>query len=272
MPFDPKFKDIYEIGIKEAANQVGIVANRLDEQLFTEGMMDRIYRQIEAADIIIADMSGQNPNVFYEVGYAHAKDKLCLLLTKDTKDIPFDLKHRKHIEYKDSITFLRQELVKNLEWAKKEIETLRESQIRVELKTRDAGLEITKRTATATVEFQLDLFGNSNNKSIEISSIYFYAGNRWNVKQVGRDCPEIESDIDGYTHRYFLDCPVTRLHKGSWAQLKFWATRVVASKYLGDEILDAYTLTGRVLLKLITSNGIFDYEFPIKVRLENIPF
>src|SRR3954452_23592229 len=64
--------------------------------------LERIYRQIELADIIIADMSGKNPNVFYEVGYAHAKQKLCILLTANADDIPFDLKHQRHIVYGES--------------------------------------------------------------------------------------------------------------------------------------------------------------------------
>src|SRR2546423_5254015 len=124
MPFKSEFNDVYQLGIKEAASHVGIIAERLDEQLFGEGMLERIYRQIEAADIIIADMTGQNANVFYEVGWAHAKGKLCILLTKQSKDIPFDLKHRRHIEYKESIAHLRNELIKNLEWAKTEVENI----------------------------------------------------------------------------------------------------------------------------------------------------
>jgi nucleoside 2-deoxyribosyltransferase len=91
MPFNEEFDDIYKMGIKDTATSLGVKAERVDEQIFQEGILDRIYRQIEAADIVIADMSNQNPNVFYEVGYAHAKEKLCLLLTKNSEDIPFDL-------------------------------------------------------------------------------------------------------------------------------------------------------------------------------------
>ncbi|WP_441256404.1 hypothetical protein AB7Z32_20060 [Bradyrhizobium sp. 482_C4_N1_1] len=79
MPFASDFDDIYKVGIKSIADELGIVAERVDEQIFSETMLERIYRQIDAADFIIADMSGRNPNVFYEVGYAHARGKLCTL-------------------------------------------------------------------------------------------------------------------------------------------------------------------------------------------------
>ncbi len=120
IPFDPKFDDIYKFGIKGAAEEVGAYAERLDEQIFTEGMLDRIFNQISKADVIVADMTGRNPNVFYEVGYAHALGKIVLLLTQDTDDIPFDLKHRQHTVYGGSIDTLRSELVTKLQWAIKE--------------------------------------------------------------------------------------------------------------------------------------------------------
>ncbi len=91
MPFASSFDDVYRIGIKEPAEQLGILAERVDEQVYSGGIIDRICRQIDAADLIVAVMSGQNPNVFYEVGYAHAKDKPCLLVTTDANDLPFDL-------------------------------------------------------------------------------------------------------------------------------------------------------------------------------------
>lgn len=69
MPFHNGFDDIYQLGIKEVAKTCDVIAERLDEQLFGEGMLDRIYRQIEIADFIIADLSDRNANVFYELGY-----------------------------------------------------------------------------------------------------------------------------------------------------------------------------------------------------------
>ncbi len=63
MPFESKFDDIYKFGIKGAANEVGAYAERLDEQIFTEGMLDRIFNQISKADVVIADMTDRNPNV-----------------------------------------------------------------------------------------------------------------------------------------------------------------------------------------------------------------
>ncbi len=100
MPFDKSWDDVYRLGIKAAVEELGMIANRVDEQVFhREGILERIYKQIEAADFIIADMTGKNPNVFYEVGYCHAKNKLCILLTANADDIPFDLKHHRHIVY-----------------------------------------------------------------------------------------------------------------------------------------------------------------------------
>ncbi len=117
MPFDTAFHDIYKFGIKGAADDVGAYAERLDEQVFMEGILERIFNQISKADVVIADMTGRNPNVFYEVGYAHALGKIVLLLTQDADDIPFDLKHRQHIVYDGKIDTLRKELVPKLKWA-----------------------------------------------------------------------------------------------------------------------------------------------------------
>ncbi|MBS9958313.1 nucleoside 2-deoxyribosyltransferase [Vibrio alginolyticus] len=117
MPFSSDFDDIYKLGIKEAAADVGAYAERLDEQIFNEGMLDRIFNQISKADIVVADMTDRNPNVFYEVGYAHALGKKIILLTKNSDDIPFDLKHQQHLVYEGSIVRLKELLTNKLNWA-----------------------------------------------------------------------------------------------------------------------------------------------------------
>lgn len=272
MPFKDEFNDIYRLGIKEAATQVGITAERLDEQIFVEGMLERIYRQIDAADIVVADMTGQNPNVFYEVGYAHAKNKLCILLTKDANDIPFDLKHRRHIEYKNSIAYLRDELVKNLQWAKGEIEKVKSSNIRVEFLQPIGDLKTTKFFAYTTVNFKVNIFNESTKPWVDINTIYLYMSKQWTVKQGDKECPSIESDIPAYTDRHFLTPPVPRLPYGSWAQLQLSTSRMLANKLSGNEILNKYRISGDIMLKFITSEGIFDFDYYAVVEVEDIPF
>ncbi|QDV72711.1 Nucleoside 2-deoxyribosyltransferase [Botrimarina mediterranea] len=116
MPFSSDFDDVYHIGIKESCEKAGAYCERVDEQIFHERILDRIYNQIAKADMIIADMSGRNANVFYEVGYAHALNKPTILLTKDAADIPFDLKHFPHIVYGEQLTVLRQNLATKIAW------------------------------------------------------------------------------------------------------------------------------------------------------------
>jgi hypothetical protein len=117
MPFADAFKDVYQIGIKEACIAAGAHCERVDEQLFDGSILDRVFNQIAKADTIVADMTGRNPNVFYEVGYAHALDKRTILLTRDAEDIPFDLKHFSHIVYGSSLVGLRAELTARVRWA-----------------------------------------------------------------------------------------------------------------------------------------------------------
>ena len=116
MPFKPEFRDVYESGIKPACEAVGVYCDRIDDQKFDETILERIYNQIQAAHLIVADMTGCNPNVFYEVGYAHALHKRVILLTKDINDIPFDLRHHRHIEYKGMSYMLKEKLIEELKW------------------------------------------------------------------------------------------------------------------------------------------------------------
>ncbi len=117
MPFESDFDDVYLLGIKPACETAGAYAERVDEQIFQESILERIYNQITKADLIISDMTGRNPNVFYETGYAHALGKRVILLTRDASDIPFDLKHYPHIVYGGRVSDLLGDLTKRVKWA-----------------------------------------------------------------------------------------------------------------------------------------------------------
>jgi hypothetical protein len=116
MPFKTEFNDVYDLGILPACTSAGAYCERVDKQIFTESILERIYNQIAKADIIVSDMTGQNSNVFYETGYAHALGKRTILLTKTADDIPFDLKHSPHVVYGDSITGLKSELRRRVKY------------------------------------------------------------------------------------------------------------------------------------------------------------
>ena len=272
MPFTKEFDDVYRLGIKETAATLNINAERVDEQIFQEGILERIYRQIEVADLVIADMTGQNPNVFYEVGYAHAKSKMCILMTKDADDIPFDLKHRRHIVYGNSIVGLRESLAEELAWAVNEILNVKSSRIRVELKETSGLLAKSKYAAHGTVTFKIDLTNETQTPSADIEAIYFYSSKGWTLSQDDNECPSTDSDIKDFSARHFLKPPLRKLHKNSWAQLKFKAWRILAFATKGEELKDSYRVTGRSIVRLVTSEGNFDYEISMDVGIDDIPF
>lgn len=117
MPFGPDFDDIYRYGIKKACEENNCYCERVDEQNFDGTILDRIYNQISRADVIISDMTGRNPNVFYETGYAHALNKRVILCTQNEDDIPFDLKHYTHLVYGGRIGDLADKLGPRIAWA-----------------------------------------------------------------------------------------------------------------------------------------------------------
>ncbi|HXH91939.1 MAG TPA: nucleoside 2-deoxyribosyltransferase [Thermoanaerobaculia bacterium] len=114
MPFDAAFNDVYLLAIKQACLDAGAHAQRVDEQIYQETILQRVYDEIRSADLIVAEMTGRNPNVFYEVGYAHALGKKVILITSEVEDIPFDLTYYPHIVYRGRMAVLREELARRI--------------------------------------------------------------------------------------------------------------------------------------------------------------
>lgn len=114
MPFAQEFENYYEAGIKPALLECGFKCVRADELEHNNDILEVVYDQIKSAHIIVADMTGRNPNVYYEVGYAHAMGKDVLLLTQRTEDLPFDLRGFNHIVYEGRITVLKEKITQRL--------------------------------------------------------------------------------------------------------------------------------------------------------------
>ena len=99
MPFEPKLKPIYDDHIKRVANELHLSVARADEFFSQKSVMSEIWSIIALTSIVIADCTNKNPNVFYEIGIAHAIGKPVILITQNSDDVPFDLKHIRYIQY-----------------------------------------------------------------------------------------------------------------------------------------------------------------------------
>jgi hypothetical protein len=100
MPFaDPTgsyYKTVYEPAIKKS----GLRAVRADDDMFSTGkIVDQIWTGIHNARVLVAELTGRNPNVFYELGLAHALQKPVVLVSSSEKDVPFDVQHIRVIYY-----------------------------------------------------------------------------------------------------------------------------------------------------------------------------
>jgi hypothetical protein len=109
MPFTPELDDVYHLGIREVATNLGVTCERADEMQYVGGVVEKIYDLIRDSDLIVAEVTTPNPNVYYEVGFAHALQKPVVLLTQDVQATPFDLRAYNHIIY-SSIVELRSRL------------------------------------------------------------------------------------------------------------------------------------------------------------------
>lgn len=99
MPFNDKMEKIYTNHIKKMGDELGLTIRRADD-IFTPGpFMEKVWDGICAAELILADCTQKNPNVFYEIGMAHTVGKKVVLITRSEKDIPSDINYYDYIPY-----------------------------------------------------------------------------------------------------------------------------------------------------------------------------
>ncbi|GHV83231.1 hypothetical protein AGMMS50212_05710 [Spirochaetia bacterium] len=99
MPFDELLKPIYEDHVKKIFKAKQLKIGRADDFFSNGSIISDIWTAIRNAKIIVADCTGRNPNVFYEIGIAHTLSKETVLISQSIEDIPFDLRHLRIIIY-----------------------------------------------------------------------------------------------------------------------------------------------------------------------------
>lgn len=111
-PFGPPLGGYYDSIFKPAIEQTGLRPVRADADMFGAGkIMDQVWRGIRGARVLVAELTSRNPNVFYELGLAHALGKPVVLVSSNEQDVPFDLNHIRVIYYDTSDPFWGQKLI-----------------------------------------------------------------------------------------------------------------------------------------------------------------
>jgi len=99
MPFQPELQPVYEDHLSTVAKNLDLKIQRADDFLGAHEIMGDIWNAILRCRICIADCTGRNPNVFYEMGIAHTVGRPVVLIAQKAEDLPFDVRHIRHILY-----------------------------------------------------------------------------------------------------------------------------------------------------------------------------
>jgi hypothetical protein len=263
MPFAKSFDDAYHLAIKPACDSAGAYAERVDQQIFAGNIMDRVYNQIAKADLVIADMSDRNANVFYEVGYAHALGKTTVLMTQSEADIPFDLRQYPHIVYGDSLNNLKSELERRVRW---HIENPRSSataseELGIQLAGRElhAGdlVELQKRGEPGSIALR---FAIQNRSERVVRSLAFRAGvfAPPDLDQaMDKDGREYESTFIGDGRIFKFPGQITLLPR-EWTTMEFRARRRAGGLVPGERL--------NFTLHLYFDSGALSVPFSVEVK------
>lgn len=167
MPFDSSFDDVYTT-IKHAVTSVNhdqpIECIRLDDTRPAGRITDRLLSTLRESSFCVADLTGCNPNVMWETGYAMALGKPLIIMTQDMSTLPFDIRDMQALPYD------RTQLSRTLAAPLKEI-------------VRDTLVLDTSLTQSAAVEDQLRLITSLSVQVTELKEMVGRIVSTWDEDQ-----------------------------------------------------------------------------------------
>jgi len=101
MSFKPEHRDAYFVAIEPTLLKLGFEPIRVDQIQHNKTVTSEIVNQIEKAAFVVGDLTGERPNVYYEIGWAHRADKEVVLVARKGSAVHFDVSAINRIEYED---------------------------------------------------------------------------------------------------------------------------------------------------------------------------
>jgi len=110
LPIGRTFDRVFSDAILPCATELRMQTARVSTEFSSAGALARVHEQIQSSELIVADLTGRNPNVLYLVGYAHAAGKKVIFLSQHGEDLPFCRAEHAIIIYAGSTSELAAEL------------------------------------------------------------------------------------------------------------------------------------------------------------------
>jgi hypothetical protein len=220
MPFAPEFDDVYatiKASVEAACDSNPLRCFRLDESRPAGRITDRLLKELHSASICIADLTGESPNVMWEVGYAMALEKPTIIITQEKGELPFDIKGMETIRYE------RNHLS----------ETLGRPLKNSTIDTLSLCLSASAMASTADPPMQAELLGELLAQIGELKSIVNQAVRTWNPTPEQRQLALTDHDDP-------------RTLEGAWVNRES-GTHIYA-RVIGDELVMPYSYGGNEML------------------------
>jgi hypothetical protein len=170
--FDKRYTDIFQPAIEKA----GLEPYRVDKDLSVRIPIDEIEKQISESAICFAEITTDNPNVWYELGFAFAckKDVVMVCSSDERKGLfPFDIRHKAIINYKTSSTSdfkaLEDKIVKKIKAIQetpKALDIVQQNSAVIELENHEIDLLIILTANQPTNEDSIGVYHLQNQMSL----------------------------------------------------------------------------------------------------------
>jgi CheY-like chemotaxis protein len=114
MPFSSAYDKVFA-AIKKSTVTASYKCIRIDKQQFNQSIISKIFQEMDDAKLVVFVATDNNPNAFYECGYAIAMRKEVIIINDDFSKLPFDISQRSAIAYSNSLEKLKEELTRKLQ-------------------------------------------------------------------------------------------------------------------------------------------------------------
>jgi len=92
-------EDVFYLGIQPSVKNNNYLCEFIKDEAYIGDIVEHVLKKIDDADLVVADLSGNKPNVYLEVGYAWGQKRPTIFIAKEGEKLEFDIRNQKVLRY-----------------------------------------------------------------------------------------------------------------------------------------------------------------------------